>query len=93
VLQEDTNEIISRPTEDFDVIELLQSMKVPDPITPCAMAKNNSIDDLISNTQLEVFGNILWSRACQIVVEDSLLNLEEIQVSSTPWTVDTRQFC
>ena len=41
------------------------------------------------NNQTKLFGKILWSRGCQIVIEESLLNMDELQISSQGWTIDT----
>ena len=44
------------------------------------------------NDHLDLMGRILWSRAAQIVLEESLSNPDaDITISRKQWTVDTRQ--
>ena len=44
------------------------------------------------NDHLDLMGPILWSRAVQIVLEESLSNPDaDITISRKQWTVDTRQ--
>ena len=44
------------------------------------------------NDHLDLMGPILWSRAAQIVLEESLSNPDaDITISRKQWTVDTRQ--
>ena len=44
------------------------------------------------NDHLDLMGPILWSRAVQIVLEESLSNPDaDIIISRKQWTVDTRQ--
>ena len=52
--------------------------------------KNNVIDDINHNQDKEILGRILWSRGCQIILEDTLNNSDEVKISSTEWTSDTR---
>ena len=43
------------------------------------------------NDHLDLMGPILWSRAAQIVLEESLSNPDaDITISRKQWTVDTR---
>ena len=58
-------------------------MKKADPLSDFATEKNRLIEEIISeNPHKETSRNILWSLACQIILEDSLENLEEVNIST-----------
>ena len=59
-------------------------MKVDYTISSYAEGKNKELLQLLDlNNQTKLFGKILWSRGCHIVIEESLLNIEELQMDNT----------
>lgn len=47
------------------------------PISEFAIAKDKLIEDIVKSDgeKLEVIGKILWTQACQIILDDTLLNV------------------
>ena len=68
-------------------------MKIKEPLSDFARQQNEQIEKLMKyNDHLDLMGRILWSRAAQIVLEESLSNPDaDITISRKQWTVDTRQ--
>jgi hypothetical protein len=54
--------------------------------------KNRVLEELLTgNEDLEIVGKIMWSRACQIVLEDSIMNAGDVQISSKQWSRNTKE--
>ena len=80
------------PPQSLSLSSLLEKMKKADPLSDFATEKNGLIEEIINeNPHKETFGKILWSRACQIILEDSLDNLDEVNISTALWSSDTRE--
>lgn len=77
------------PPPTFCIDSLLEKLIVEGPNCDFSTGKNNVINDINSNQDKEILGRILWSRGCQIVLEDTLNNPDEVKISSTEWTSDT----
>lgn len=77
------------PPPTFCIDSLLEKLIVEGPNCDFSIEKNNVINDINSNQDKEILGRILWSRGCQIVLEDTLNNPDEVKISSTEWTSDT----
>ena len=89
---EASNEFCRCPPQSFSLSSLLEKMKKADPLSDFATEKNRLIEEIINeNPHKETFGNILWSRVCQIILEDSLENLDEVNISTALWSSDTRE--
>ena len=89
---EASNDFCRCPPQSFSLSSLLEKMKKADPLSDFATEKNRLIEEIINeNPHKETFGNILWSRACQIILEDSLENLDEVNISTALWSSDTRE--
>ena len=92
-MAEDTcHDFIRTPPPTFNIGKLLNEMKVDDTISSYAEAKNKELLHLLDlNNQTELLGKILWSCGCQIVIEESLLNMDELLISSQGWTAHSRE--
>ena len=68
-------------------------MLVCEPTSEYTTAKNKLIEDTVkSNTEkLEVMGKILWTQACKIVLEDTLLEVNEVRLTTTQWSNNKRE--
>ena len=89
---EASNDFCRCPPQSFSLSSLLEKMKKADPLSDFATEKNRLIEEIINeNPHKETFGNILWSRVCQIILEDSLENLDEVNISTALWSSDTRE--
>ena len=65
-------------------------MKIKEPLSEFARHQNEQLEKLIQdNEQTALTGQLLWSRAASIVVEDSICNPEDIRILQKQWTVDT----
>ena len=91
--EDDEGAILRIPARDFDFKLLLRNMKIKEPLSDFARQQNEQIEKLMKyNDHLDLMGRILWSRAAQIVLEESLSNPDaDITISRKQWTVDTRQ--
>jgi len=88
-----SNAFMRTPTDNFSVQGLLESMVIEEPLSEYANRKNSVLEELLTvrNEDLEVVGKIMWSRACQIVLEDSILNAGDVpQISSKQWSLNTK---
>ena len=89
---EASNDFCRCPPQSFSLSSLLEKMKKADPLSDFATEKNRLIEEIINeNPHKETFGNILWSPVCQIILEDSLENLDEVNISTALWSSDTRE--
>ena len=87
-----SNDFYKHPPSTFSIISILETMMISDPQSEFAIEKNKLVQDLINlNQQKEIVGKILWSRACEIILENTLDNLNEVQLSTTQWSNDTRE--
>lgn len=90
--EENQCDFVKRPPLEFDVESLLRAMKVAEPMSEFAEEKNREIETLLSlNRDTKLFGQVLWCRGCEIILEDSVCNFDELQISTKQWSVDTRQ--
>ena len=91
--EDDEGAILRIPPPDFDFKLLLMDIKIKEPLSDFARQQNEQIEKLMKyNDHLDLMGRILWSRAAQIVLEESLSNPDaDITISRKQWTVDTRQ--
>lgn len=90
--EENQCDFVKRPPPEFDVESLLRAMKVAVPLSEFAEEKNRELEALLSlNSDTKLFGQVLWCRGCAIILEDSVCNFEELQISTKQWSVDTRQ--
>lgn len=54
---------------------MLRAMKIEEPLSDFAKAQNKEIEKLIQlNTATQLMGQIMWSRAEQIIVEETICN-------------------
>ncbi|KAK3737060.1 hypothetical protein QZH41_003693 [Actinostola sp. cb2023] len=83
--------LLGTPPQSFKVEDILQEMKVPDPQTEFTEQKNEVIEMLLNNHAIELFGNILWSTCCKIVLQHALDNVSLIHVSTKQWTEYSRE--
>ena len=90
--EDDEGAILSIP-RDFDFKLFLMDITIREPLSDFARQQNEQIEKLMKyNDHLDLMGRILWSRAAQIVLEESLSNPDaDITISRKQWTVDTRQ--
>ena len=87
-----SNDFYKHPPSTFSIISILETMMISDPQSEFAIEKNKLVQDLINlNQQKEIVGKILWSCACEIILENTLDNLNEVQLSTTQWSNDTRE--
>jgi len=93
LLSEEGNETILRyPPPDFDLKAMLMEMKVAEPFSEFARKQNEELEKLIhQNHPTHVMGQIMWCRAAQIVVEESICNPDELTINSKQWTSNTRE--
>ncbi len=91
--EEIQSEFVKTPPPEFDVEALLRAMKVTEPLSDVANDKNREIESLLTlNGDTKLFAQLLWCRGCAIILEESLCNFQELQISTKQWAVDTRQF-
>ena len=68
--EDQSNSMLLTPPENFNITLILQQMKIDEPLSEFAKQQNEELDILIQmNNNKEVMGQILWCRACQIVIE------------------------
>ena len=94
VLADDSShDFLRTPPESFSVRAMLESMKVAEPLSEYADNKNRLIEELLENNEtIDVFGKVLWCKACQIILEESLLADDlRVHISSKQWSLDTRE--
>ena len=86
---ESSHDFLRTPPDGFSVRAMLESMKVAEPLSEYAGIKNRLLDEVLENNEtLDVFGKVLWCRACQIIVEESLLaDDSRAQISSKQWSL------
>ena len=73
--EDDEGAILRIPPRDFDFKLLLRDIKITEPLSDFARQQNEQIEILMKyNDHLDLMGRILWSRAAQIVLEESLSN-------------------
>lgn len=78
--------------ESFSLRKLLDAMRISEPLSSYAEAKNVLLEELITkNDQLDVMGKVLWSSACKIVIEESLLDSDDFTISSKEWSLRTKE--
>ena len=81
------------PQLTFSIDSLLNKLLVEDLIVTLPLKKKNIvINDTNSNQDKEILRRILWSRGCQIILENTLNNPDKVKISSTEWNSDTRSF-
>lgn len=69
-------------------------MKVEQPLSEFAEKQNEELQKLIilDQDKTQLLGQILWCRAVQIILEDSLCHPDvKMNISQRQWTADTRQ--
>lgn len=74
LLSEDWNNILKYPPPDFDLKAMLRAMKIEEPLSDFAKAQNKEIELIQLNTATQLMGQIMWSRAEQIIVEETICN-------------------
>ena len=94
LLEDGNNSILWSPPADFDLKRILGEMKVKQPLSEFAQKQNEELDKLmkLDEETTEVMGRILWSRAAQIIIEDSISHpAVELKITQRQWTADTHQ--
>lgn len=67
-------------------------MKKVDFLSDFVIEKNGIIEEIINeNLYKEIFGKIFWSQVCRIILEDSLENLDEVNIFIVLWSSDIRE--
>lgn len=91
LIDDNASTFLRVPPESFSVQNLLINMKVAKPLTPFAGSKNETLDWLINQNMTNVclLGNIMWSRACKLILEKTIINISDIHISSKEWSLDT----
>ena len=94
LLEDGNNSILWSPPADFDLKRILGEMKVKQPLSEFPQKQNEELDKLmkLDEETTEVMGRILWSRAAQIIIEDSISHpAVELKITQRQWTADTHQ--
>lgn len=92
ISDEASNDFCKIPPPTFSVTNILEKMKVKNPLSEFAIENNRVVEDIItSNPHKDIIGMILWSRACTIILEESLLNFSEVKLSTSAWLNDFKE--
>lgn len=84
--------VLKYPPPDFDLKAMLREMKIMEPLSEFAKVQNEELETLIhQNHSAQLMGQIMWCRAAQIVVEETICNPDELVISPKQWTADTRE--
>ena len=87
------HDFVRTPPNAFSARVLLSKLLILEPLSDFARRKNTLIEEMLdSNEQIDILGNVLWCRACHIVMEETLLNTEaEVKISTKDWTLNTKE--
>ncbi|KXJ08430.1 ATP-dependent DNA helicase PIF1 [Exaiptasia diaphana] len=84
-----SHDFIRYPPASFSVQRVLASMKIEVPLSQYAEDVNTCIEHL-PHDQLDVLGKVLWGRTCKFVMEESLLDQNDYNLSSKQWSLNTK---
>ena len=93
LIDEVTDNFCKCPPPTFSMVAVLEKLFVHEPLSEFAISKNKLIEEIAKydTVKLETMGKILWSQACKIILENTLENVNEVQLSTTQWRKDTRE--
>ena len=71
---------------------MLMEMKTSRPLVKFAKKQNEELKKLIHrNHPTHLMGQIMWRKAAQIVVAESICNLDELAIKTKQWAANTRE--
>ena len=91
LLSEEGNEsVLKHLPPDFDLKAMLMEMKIVEPLFEFAKKQNEELGELIHlNYPTHLMKQIMWCRAAQIVVEESICNPDELAINTEQWAANT----
>ena len=90
---ESSQDFVKFPPNTFSIRKLLENMIINGPVTEFAINKTSILEETLRlNEQIDLLGRVLWCRACNIVLEESILNTSaDVKTSSKEWTLNTKE--